>query len=121
MTVKLLKRTATFDPILLSTGKLEEEDIPIQIGKKGRVWQEGVERGKAGGREILERFEGEVGRLKVLVAREYVKGVVAGRVKGGEGEEVKVECDVSIVDGISLFRKGVWWSINELKIRSMVM
>ncbi|KAJ3056933.1 Bardet-Biedl syndrome 1 protein [Rhizophlyctis rosea] len=94
ITINLLKRTANFDPIPASTGKLEDEEVPIQIGKKGRAWQEGVEREKSGAKEVWERFEAEISKLKVLVGREYVKGVVGGRMKGGEGEEVKVECEL---------------------------
>ncbi|KAJ3044544.1 Bardet-Biedl syndrome 1 protein [Rhizophlyctis rosea] len=92
ISIKLLKRSASFEPIPPVCGPLEEERTPIPVPKRGRAWMEGVEREKRDAGDIWKKFEEGMERVRVRCAREFVRGVVEGRMGGEEGG-VRVESE----------------------------
>ena len=80
--VKMLPRTATFDAADRSGGPPPEQDVPLAIPKKTRLYLEQTEREKEMAPKMHRTFQTETVRLQVKVAKTYLQLLKRGEIAG---------------------------------------
>ena len=87
--VKMLPRTATFDAADRSGGPPPEQDVPLAIPKKTRLYLEQTEREKELAPLMHRQFQKDIVKLQVTTAKAYLKllqrGQLASAAVGADG------------------------------------
>ena len=73
LTIKMWKRTNKYNKLNGSAGPPPEQDIPIPIPKKTKLYVEQLQREKDQGAEIHRLFQRDLCKLRLETARAYVK------------------------------------------------
>lgn len=73
LTIKIWKRTNKIDHMNAAVGPPPEQDIPIPVPKKTKLYVEQLQREKEQGAEIHRLFLRDLCRLRLETARAYVK------------------------------------------------
>jgi Bardet-Biedl syndrome 1 protein len=78
--IKMLPRTANLEPSKgLNTGPPPEQDIPLKIPKKTKLFVEQITREKEVGTEMHRIFQRDLCKLRLATARAYVKVLTDGQ------------------------------------------
>ncbi|RYG50929.1 hypothetical protein EON67_04375 [archaeon] len=77
LTFKMAKRTASFKATDVPSGPPPEQDIPIPVPKKTKLYLDQMQRERDQAREMHRIFQRDLCRLRLATARAYVK--VCGR------------------------------------------
>ncbi len=80
LTFKMLKRTATFEVTEEhhKTGPPPEQDIPLAVPKKTRLYLDQTQRERDGASDMYRVFQRDLTRLRLTTARAYVKVLTDG-------------------------------------------
>ena len=73
LTIKIWKRTNKYESLKSYAGPPPEQDIPISIPKKTKLYVEQLQREKDQGAEIHRLFQRDLCKLRLETARAYVK------------------------------------------------
>lgn len=96
--VKMLPRTATFDAADRCGGPPPEQDVPLAIPKKTRLYLEQTEREKELAPWMHRQFQKDIVKLQVTTAKAYLKllqrGQIAAGKTGGDGDAVHLGATV---------------------------
>jgi len=86
LTFKMTKRTATFKAPETPSGPPPEQDIPLAVPKKTRLYVEQTQRERDCAVDMHRIFQRELCKLRLATARAYVK--VRGGTPGAAGVTV---------------------------------
>jgi Bardet-Biedl syndrome 1 protein len=78
LTIKMWKRTADADSINSSGGPPPEQDIPLPVPKKTKLYVEQTQREREKAPEIHRAFQRDLCKLRLTTARAYVKTLTDG-------------------------------------------
>lgn len=73
LTIKIWKRTNKIESLKPAAGPPPEQDLPIPVPKKTKLYVEQLQREKDQGSEIHHLFHRDLSRLRLETARAYVK------------------------------------------------
>jgi len=97
--VKILKRSAVLEiPDTDTKGPPKEQEIPIPVPKKTKLYVDQIERERGSAGEMHRTFQRDLYKLRVEAAKNYVKTLTNALdpVSGGGGITIKLEIDVSL-------------------------
>jgi Bardet-Biedl syndrome 1 protein len=80
--VQILPRTANLDVSSAAAGPPPEQDIPLQIPKKTRLYVEQTQREREQAVDMHCIFQRDLCKLRLSTARAYVKVLTDGQVRG---------------------------------------
>ena len=78
LTIKMWRRTADADAINSSGGPPPEQDIPLPVPKKTKLYVEQTQREREKAPEIHRAFQRDLCKLRLTTARAYVKTLTDG-------------------------------------------
>lgn len=78
LTFKMTKRTATFKALEASTGPPPEQDIPLAVPKKTKLYLEQTQRERDHAADMHRLFQLELRKLRLAAARAFVKSIADG-------------------------------------------
>eukprot|EP01038_Epipyxis_sp_PR26KG_P009508 gene9508-12808_t len=78
MTIKILKRTADVEGLSVATGPPPEQDIPLPVPKKTKLYVEQTQREREKAPDIHRGFQRDLCKLRLTTARAYVKTLTDG-------------------------------------------
>ncbi|GLD94595.1 hypothetical protein PINS_up003206 [Pythium insidiosum] len=81
LTLKILKRTASLEAISEAAGPPPEQDIPLNIPKKTKLYVEQTQRERDHAIEMHRHFQRDLCKLRLTTARAYVKIIKDGQVR----------------------------------------
>jgi Bardet-Biedl syndrome 1 protein len=73
LTIKIWKRANRYDALKAAGGPPPEQDIPIAVPKKTKLYVEQLQREKDQGADIHRLFQRDLCKLRLETARAYVK------------------------------------------------
>jgi len=79
LSIKILQRTAKFDITAASTGPPPEQDVPLSIPKKTKLYVEQTQREREQAIEMHRAFQRDLCKLRLSTARAYVKMITDGQ------------------------------------------
>lgn len=79
LTLKILKRTASLEAISEAAGPPPEQDIPLNIPKKTKLYVEQTQRERDHAIEMHRHFQRDLCKLRLTTARAYVKIIKDGQ------------------------------------------
>ncbi|GAB9463367.1 Bardet-Biedl syndrome 1 [Globisporangium polare] len=79
LTLKILKRTASLEAISEAAGPPPEQDIPLNIPKKTKLYVEQTQRERDHATEMHRHFQRDLCKLRLTTARAYVKIIKDGQ------------------------------------------
>jgi len=79
LSIKILQRTAKFDAHTGSTGPPPEQDVPLSIPKKTKLYVEQTQREREQATEMHRAFQRDLCKLRLATARAYVKMITDGQ------------------------------------------
>ena len=77
--IKMLQRTAKFDAAAGATGPPPEQDVPLSIPKKTKLYVEQTQREREQATEMHRAFQRDLCKLRLSTARAYVKMITDGQ------------------------------------------
>lgn len=80
LSLKILKRTASLEAISEAAGPPPEQDIPLNIPKKTKLYVEQTQRERDHAIEMHRHFQRDLCKLRLTTARAYVKIIKDGQV-----------------------------------------
>jgi Bardet-Biedl syndrome 1 protein len=98
ITVKMWKRTADVDQANIAAGPPPEQDVPLNIPKKTKVYVDQTQREREQAPQIHRTFQRDLCKLRLETARAYVKtltdGTMVSRISSliGISTKLKVLC-----------------------------
>lgn len=78
LTIKIWKRTVDLDAMSGNTGPPPEQDIPLAVPKKTKLYVEQTQREREKAPEIHRGFQRDLCKLRLTTARAYVKTLTDG-------------------------------------------
>jgi len=78
LTIKMTRRTATFKASEAASGPPPEQDIPLAVPKKTRLYVEQTQREREQALEMHRIFQRDLCKLRLTAARAYVKTISDG-------------------------------------------
>ena len=72
LTIKMLQRTTKFEPTSGSAGPPPEQDVPLSIPKKTKLYVEQTQREREQATEMHRIFQRDLCKLRLSTARAYV-------------------------------------------------
>jgi Bardet-Biedl syndrome 1 protein len=101
LTLKILKRTASLEAISEASGPPPEQDIPLNIPKKTKLYVEQTQRERDHAIEMHRHFQRDLCKLRLTTARAYVKIIKNGQgnvssltTSGGGGASIRLNAQV---------------------------
>lgn len=82
LTVKMLQRSAFADLTTAASGPPPEQDIPLAVPKKTRLYVEQTQREREQAADMHRIFQRDLARLRLTTARSYVKTLTEGHNMG---------------------------------------
>ncbi|TMW68472.1 hypothetical protein Poli38472_005940 [Pythium oligandrum] len=79
LSLKILKRTASLEAISEAAGPPPEQDIPLNIPKKTKLYVEQTQRERDHATEMHRHFQRDLCKLRLTTARAYVKIIKDGQ------------------------------------------
>jgi len=79
LSIKMLQRTAKFDAASGSSGPPPEQDVPLSIPKKTKLYVEQTQREREQATEMHRAFQRDLCKLRLSTARAYVKMITDGQ------------------------------------------
>jgi Bardet-Biedl syndrome 1 protein len=81
LSLKILKRTASLEAISEAAGPPPEQDIPLNIPKKTKLYVEQTQRERDHATEMHRHFQRDLCKLRLTTARAYVKIIKDAQVR----------------------------------------
>lgn len=78
LTIKIWKRTVDADTVTTTTGPPPEQDIPLNVPKKTKLYVEQTQREREKAPDIHRAFQRDLCKLRLTTARAYVKTLTDG-------------------------------------------
>jgi len=78
LTIKIWKRTVDADTVTTNTGPPPEQDIPLNVPKKTKLYVEQTQREREKAPDIHRAFQRDLCKLRLTTARAYVKTLTDG-------------------------------------------
>ena len=98
--IKILARAAKLDPSAAAAKLLQEQvpeqDVPLNIPKKTRVYMEQTKREREKASEMHKGFQRDLCKLRLSTARAYVKSITTGQGPIWSSSEASVIINASI-------------------------
>lgn len=98
--VKMLPRTATFDAADRAGGPPPEQDVPLAIPKKTRMYLEQTERERELAPKMHRQFQKDIVKLQLTAAKAYMallkKGELAANTSGSDGNGGSADSSVNL-------------------------
>ena len=79
LSIKILQRTAKFDATHAQAGPPPEQDVPLSIPKKTKLYVEQTQREREQATEMHRAFQRDLCKLRLSTARAYVKMITDGQ------------------------------------------
>ena len=79
LSIKMLQRTAKFDSAGATAGPPPEQDVPLSIPKKTKLYVEQTQREREQATEMHRAFQRDLCKLRLSTARAYVKMITDGQ------------------------------------------
>jgi Bardet-Biedl syndrome 1 protein len=79
LSIKILQRTAKFDTTSSTAGPPPEQDVPLSIPKKTKLYVEQTQREREQATEMHRAFQRDLCKLRLSTARAYVKMITDGQ------------------------------------------
>lgn len=82
LTIKMWRRTAEIENLNFTTGPPPEQDVPLPVPKKTKLYVEQTQREREKAPEIHRAFQRDLCKLRLTTARAYVKTLTDGMLVG---------------------------------------
>ena len=79
LSIKILQRTAKFETAAATAGPPPEQDVPLSIPKKTKLYVEQTQREREQSTEMHRAFQRDLCKLRLSTARAYVKMITDGQ------------------------------------------
>lgn len=96
LTIKMWRRTAEIDSLSFSAGPPPEQDIPLPVPKKTKLYVEQTAREREKGSEIHRAFQRDLCKLRLTTARAYVKTLTDGTLTAFAVGNNNIRCNISV-------------------------